>query len=170
MLPKLNPGVNEYYRERQTSLASIWRLKSLIKKSCILLLSKLHKIRGEWNGRNVICLRKIVVQCVIGEEEKLLSQDQVRQIFFIHCRQVDVTQDGSLNDAWPHFFGAALTEVPERKYIKKMVEKLCSIFKIFTSQQLLFRPLLQSFPHQGVFPSMAAPPHKEKLNMKSKIS
>ena len=40
-----------------------------------------------------------MVQCVIEEEEKLLSQDQVRQIFFIHCRQVDVTQDGSLNDA-----------------------------------------------------------------------
>ena len=103
------------------------------------------------------------------KKKKLLSQDQVRQIFFIHCRQVDVTQDGSLNDAWPHFFGAALTEVPERIYIKKMVEKLYLIFKILTSQQLLFRPLLQSFPHQGVFPSMAAPPHKEKLNMKSKI-
>ena len=53
------------------------------------------------------------------KKKKLLSQDQVRQIFFIHCRQVDVTQDGSLNDAWPHFFGAALTEVPERIYIFK---------------------------------------------------
>ena len=40
-----------------------------------------------------------MVQCVIEEEEKLLSQDQVRQIFFIHCRQVEVIQGGSLNDA-----------------------------------------------------------------------